>query len=512
MWSVRGIVAAAVAAALVSPALGAGQEAADEAVQEPGFEVILSGFYAFNGYTQNNFFLGRDAPGVVSDGDDYGIQLLRLQPEIRYGDNLRAVIRLDMAQGIWGVDNEERDRFRPGFSNTFNNKETNFFIHVDWAYVEATVPKLADTTFRVGRQKNHLGNLLILDQDGDGVQVERAYGDWRWTLGWTKMFEGVDGLTDENFPGGPDGRDADLFLLETRGPAGAFTLNPYVAFYQDRGDSDGATYVPNDLDYFKPRFTPNVSELTVVGLAWNGTLGRLAVKGEADWLTGSDDVPNADSGPNELLDVNDGDLEGYNLYLDLKHPAGPGTVGAVFGLGSGDDDPMSGDGNVNKIRTNGFFYVTEVWEDSVMPDEEGITPQGLGSPASRGYREFENTTLVQLNYALPLADDWKLFLAGTWMQATEDLHPWSDVDGDGAIEPGEFGPESSSDLGSEIDFKLDWEVMEHVTWTLRGGYFFTGEAAGFLINGTDRFQEDAWELRTTVRFGWSGIRLAGGDS
>ncbi|NIX57622.1 MAG: hypothetical protein GWN14_17295, partial [candidate division Zixibacteria bacterium] len=57
----------------------------------------------------------------------------------------------------------------------------------------------------------------------------------------------------------------------------------------------------------------------------------------------------------------------------------------VGGRGSGDDDVTGGDGNVNKLRTSGFFYITEIWEDSIMPDEEGITPQGLGAPNVRGY-------------------------------------------------------------------------------------------------------------------------------
>ena len=208
-------------------------------------------------------------------------------------------------------------------------------------------------------------------------------------------------------------------------PSSHLTLRPFLASYQDSGDSDGTTYLPNEIQYLRARFQPNVSDAVAVGLAWDGTAGPWTFKGEVDYLTGSDDVANLDSGPKQLLDVNDGDLSGYNLYLDVKRQIGPPSskLGLVLGLGSGDDDPMSGDGNINKIRTNGFLYITEVWEDSVMPDEEGITPQGLGSPASRGYREFENTTLFQASYTWNINTKLTYLIYGAWIKATEKVFP-----------------------------------------------------------------------------------------
>lgn len=493
---------------LAVAALPAAAQAPEKKAEDaPKLQLELSGFYEFNGYTQNNFFLGKDAAGAVSDRDDYLIQLFRVQPELSYGPNLKGVLRIDLAQGIWGVDNEYRDNFRPGFSNLFNNKDTNFLVHLDWGYVQFTSPKLGNTTVRIGRMKNALGNLLVLDQNGDGIQIEKKFGGWSATFDWTKMFEGTDGLTDSNFAGNPDGRDADLLYLNLSRKTGKFSLNPFLAWYRDRGIADGKSYVPNELQYFNARFRPNLTQATVLGFAFQGTAGKVTLKGEVDYLTGKDDIPNTNSGPAQLLDVNNGDLDGYNVYLDAKMPVGKVTLGAVFGMGSGDDDPMSGKGNINKIRTNGFFYVNEIWEDSIMPDEEGITPQGLGSPASRGYREFENTTLLQLNATFPLAKDLKLFLSGTYVRATEALSPWTDANGNGVIEPGEFGPEKSSDLGSEIDFKLDWTLMKNLVWTFRGGVFFPGDASGYLINGTNRWKENAWELRTTVRFDFGGLKL-----
>lgn len=158
------------------------QAPASQGEEKPKLSLQLSGFYEFNGYTQNNFFFGARPSGVVTDHDDYAVQLLRLQTEFAYGPNLKAVMRADFAQGIWGIDDQYRDNFRPGFSNLFNNKDTNFFVHVDWAYVEFNAAKLGNTTIRLGRMKNALGHLLVLDQDGDGVQVAKKLGDWQATF------------------------------------------------------------------------------------------------------------------------------------------------------------------------------------------------------------------------------------------------------------------------------------------------------------------------------------------
>jgi hypothetical protein len=254
--------------------------------------------------------------------------------------------------------------------------------------------------------------------------------------------------------------------------------------------------------------------VTVLGLAAEYKKGKLELKGEIDFLTGDDDVANTSAGTGERLDVNDGDLDGYNLYVDGKYKLGPGKIGGVIGIGSGDDDPMSGSGNINKIRTHGFFYVTEVWEDSIMPDEEGITPQGLGSPASRGYREFENTTLVQVNYQWDLAAKWNLFLSGTWLQATEEILEWGavvDTNDNGFIDPDDdfSAARKDDELGTELDFRLTYKAYPGLNCIIRGGVFSPGDGAGYLINGTNQFDETAWELRGILQFKFGKVRIGG---
>ncbi len=470
----------------------------------------LSGFYAFNGYSQNNFFLGKGVVGGVSDKDEYAIQMFRLMAEFGFGDDLKAVIRTDMGQGIWGIDNSQRDNDRSGFSNLFNNKDSNFEIHVDWAYVDYTNPDWG-LNLKLGRQKFKLGNLLVLDQDNDGILLTKNLGPGKLTFGWAKMSEGANSLSDADVSGtgGMDAQDSDLYLLSWASKGGSWSINPYVAYYKDQGYSDGTAYIPQGYQYFKARFTPQITSAHVAGLAFKGKAGIWEFKGEADYLEGEDDIPNVDSGPKEMLDVNNGELSGFNLYFDARAKLGPGKLGLMFGLGSGDHDPMSGDGNINNIRTNGFFYLTEVWEDSVMPDELGITPQGLGSPASRGYREFENSTVFQINYTWNICSEFTYFVSGTWVRATEDVFPWSDVNSDGAIQPDEMGTVGDDDLGRELDMRLAWKLTPGLTWVFRGGVFWPGDAAAYLINGTNLFTEEAYELRTTLKYSFGGLKLGG---
>lgn len=486
--------------------------AAAEDTEESKFYLDLSGFFAFNGYSQNNFYFGAPKTGGVTNKDEYSIQLFRLTGDFGFGENIKAVVRLDMAQGIWGIDNSQRDNFRPGFSNLFNNKDTNFEIHVDWAYVDWTIPKYG-LNLKLGRMKYKLGNMLVLDQDNDGIQLAKKLGDGKGKLsfGWSKMSEGTDSLSDQDNSdvGAADHGDADLFYLGYTHAGSKWTFDPYLVYYDDKGTGDGTAYIPQGFQYFNARFRPQITDATILGLAFNYKGGSWTLKGEIDYLDGSDDIPNTNSGPKELLDVNNGSLEGYNLYLDARVNAGPGKLGLVAGMGSGDDDVMSGKGNINKIRTNGFFYITEVWEDSVMPDELGITPQGLGSPAHRGYREFENTTLLQLNYTWNINQSLTYFISGTWIQATEAIKEWSDLNNDGVISPDELGPGSSDDLGTELDMKLDWKLARGLVWTFRGGYFWTGDASGYLINGTNRYDDNAYELRTTIKYSFGGLRLGG---
>ncbi len=469
----------------------------------------VNGVYTAWMQSQHEFWFGN--ANKPKYNDNYVVQMLRFKVQAAVNDHLRAVTRFDMAQGWWGVDNALRSVQRTGEkggSALFDFKDTNFLFHVDQAYIEFDLPN-KPLTFRVGRMWYGLGHKLMVDNNYDGIQADlKGVLGKKLSLGWAKVSEGTDGISDEKTVapdqrGFTDARDADLLMVNFNNETKGFNYNVYGLYYKDASIGDNNAYIPDHLQFFKTRFSPQVTQLTALGISGKFKKGKISADFEADYLTGKDDIKNTIHGLKQNWDINDGTLSGYNVYLKLTHATTDKlTIGGVFGMGSGDDDLTGGKGNVNKLRTSGFFYITEIWEDSIMPDEEGITPQGLGAPNVRGYRELENTTIVQLNATYKPLKKLTTFVSYSYIKATQPIHGWTPVDlnNDGIKETVQFSTASASDLGQEIDFRASYKIYKQLDFTLRGGYFMPGKAAGYLINGTDKYSDPAWELKSTITY------------
>ncbi len=471
------------------------------AVMVNGADFTVKGVYTAWGQSQHAFNFDKE----LYD-HNYVVQMLRFNITGAANENLKFVTRFDIAQGWWGVDNEmnsAKEYGKTGSSSSFDNKDTHYLVHVDQAYIDFKVPETC-IGVRVGRMQYLLGQRLMVDNNYDGVQFDfnKVLGK-KITLSWAKVSEGVDDLSDNekiaaDITGSTDARDAHLFTLNFNNEAGAFKYDAFGLYYKDNSISDNNAFIPDLFQYSKSRFSAQVTQLTALGLSFSYKTGKLLVAGEADYLMGKDDIANKKHGAAQNWDINDGDLSGFNLYFKADYTATPKvTVGAVAGLGSGDKDVSGGKGNVNKLRTAGFFYITEIWEDSIMPDEEGITPQGLGAPNVRGYRELENTTIVQINTTFKPLEKVTGFLSYNYIRATQPVHAWaSNGDGDWTVSP----TLSSQNLGQEVDFRLGYSMYKELNLMLRGGYFMPGTAAQYLITGKDVKKDNAWELKAEVTY------------
>jgi len=498
----------------------------DAPAAAPRSRLTLSGEFRSDAYRQEDFFLGARAAdtlgsGTYGDDNAFWTQRLTLRPRLILSDDLNFNMSLDLAHGVWGIDNQPPDRDRPGFSNLYNNKSNSFHLQADWAFLSYR-HRGTGTRWYLGRQQYGLGNLLVLDMDAPGLQVYKDLDRWHTSVGggYAKMSEGTDGLVDADLwtgPGRPDsvgdGRDADLYYAEVRyqSPGRGLMLNPFLVYYIDRSNADGSTYLPNEQGFLDARFRPNISRARVLGLAARAERGVFRLEAEADLLQGVDRVNNLNSGAGEELGRNNGDLTGTNIFGRLTMNQSRLTLGAAFGFGSGRELAFdhTSEGNFNSLRTQGNFYLTEVWEDGLALDELGIVPEGLGSPFVRGYRGLENTLLFQVFGGFRLRNNLNVTGSYNIIRANEPVRAWHDRNGDGVISPSgdEFGYEANdpnrvstaTDLGTEIDARIDWTLDGMVQLSLRGGIFSPGLAAGYLINGTGAYQESAKEIRFGVR-------------
>ena len=484
-------------------------KAAAPAVEPPdAMKFEVSGLYTIWGLNQRGFLLGADNP---LDNADYVVQMLRTN--LKFGKKHYGVkARVDAAQGWWGTDNSPNNepsvtQAADGTLTTgvtynpyklFRNKDTNYAIHVDHAYLYVDIPK-TPIQVTAGRQAYEVGNKLVLDHDHDGIIVTGTFGEKvKVDALWAKVSEGRDSFkapTGALMNDDEARADADIFGGRVKVDYAPVKVEAFGLLYKDNSGQEDYAYLPNGLGYLQSRFTPQLSEVWAFGLAGNlhlDVLAGLDVDVEVDYLTGKDLVDNTTTAGG-LIDINDGTLQGTNVLFKATQKAKLGVpmdLGLTFGWGSGDDDPTSGKGNINKIQTMGFFPLTNVWEDSVMPDIAGISPQGLGSPVSRGYRELENTTVVMAKVGVKPVELLRLEASFTFIQATQPVHGF---DAGGAPTA-----ETAKDLGQEVDANLILNVYDNVTYKALFGYFVPGDAAALLINGNTDHKDPAWELKQVV--------------
>jgi hypothetical protein len=505
-------------AAQVSP----GKEAPTGGAPEgsPRSRLTLSGSFEVDAYSQKDFFLGaRRGAAKRGEFDAFWTQRLTLRPRVILSNDVNVTLKLDVAQGVWGLDGGAA----PGATTDLTRKRKAFLdLRVDRAYLSFR-HRGTGTRWYLGRQQFALGNLVVLDEEAPGLQAWRDFGSRAaFGVGFAKESESGSIADYQDSTGAPgarqvrDSRDADLLVAEARlgKDGGGLFLNPFFASYLDRSNADGATLLPDGHE-LQARFRPSITRATVIGLVASRAGKSLRADAEVDWLKGVDRVKNADSGLDQAHDVNNGNLKGMNVYGRLSWTGSRLELAGTGARGSGDPDPFRNEGNINSLYSQGHWFLTEVWGNGLSLEDVGLAPQGLANPDARGYRGLENTTAFQVAAAVKLRASLKVGVSWTMLRCTQAIKPWWDQDGDGVISAhnasalNEYGLDryakgpayrggQSTELGSEIDGRLDWTPSDRVTVTLRGGKFSPGPAAGFLINGTGKFAESPLGLRLNV--------------
>lgn len=190
-------------------------------------------------------------------------------------------------------------------------------------------------------------------------------------------------------------------------------------------------------------------DLQNIGVNYNGKLGIVALKAELD----------VQMGKQTHVGGKDNKYAGNELVIQGNLPLDPVTVNFTVARGSGQDPKkpyVAGNGNDIGVFTN-FL--------DVDPHYTFLYEYKIAGPAGV-HTGFANTTALGVGADFKAMDTLTLG-ASIWMlQSTEKVA--NVVSGTG----------TTTDLGQEIDLKVNWKLADNLSWNWNLGMFNPGDGMG----------------------------------
>ncbi len=198
---------------------------------------------------------------------------------------------------------------------------------------------------------------------------------------------------------------------------------------------------------------PRGSDLWNIGLNYNGKLGPVALKAEADFQTGK-----VKAGAEEPK------FKGYQVVVEGKVPMDPITINFTAAYGSG---AKEGDTDVKQ-----YFPLLDADQHYTLLYEYKVK-------AASGFAHtgFSNTTALNVGAMWAALQSLGVGLDLWWLQASQDVSL--------------NGAPADKELGYEIDAKINWKLYDNLTWNWTLGYFAPGKAYDFGVAGVKTKSADS---------------------
>jgi hypothetical protein len=286
----------------------------------------------------------------VQDFDDvdssWWEQRLRIGGKITIADNISAHFRMDIGEGVWGLDYSPGSVARPGYAEYDLLLDSK--IHIDRAYLQIDKGKWALTA---GQQYMALGIAQVFDANATGMVLALDYNPVTVALVYAKLDERNCVCDNEHFD------DLDAYAINIAYAGNGFSTN---VFYAKANDG-------TDLDFYP------------WALGFNGStkLGIVDLTGELAFL-GGDVATGADTRV---------DFSGTQLYLVAEAPITDRVnVGAEFMYADGaNDDEIQlttlADWNTFSPMSNNTPMSTEF---SALPSRDSFDPFGVSGGVVAG--------------------------------------------------------------------------------------------------------------------------------
>lgn len=198
------------------------------------------------------------------------------------------------------------------------------------------------------------------------------------------------------------------------------------------------------------------TDLYNVGLFYTGKLGPVSLKAELDIQTGT--TKDGVSPGNDLKH------SGNQIVVQGSMPLDPVTLSFMIGRGTGDDSTTSdkNEGIVNVMDADphySFMYEYKTTAGGNVAGKKGLY----------------NTTVLGIGGMMKVAKSVDVGVDLWYFMATEDVNNLATAD----------PTDKTSDLGTEIDVKVNWKVYDNLSWNWNVGYLMPGDGMAKTVDATD---------------------------
>ncbi len=440
-----------------------------------GGQVVLDGSIRVRGFADKRD--NKDEP--ANTGYDARV---RLGTKARISEKLMGYVQLetgDDSSDNWSYGAESDAALMTGGSKDNNDLE----ILQGWLDYSP-----GNWGIKVGHMPLALGNKLFFDHTGSGDDAIVLYGNvngFEWNALTIKFQENAGRDSSDDLDGYVlnltntfNGLKANVnytFLKGGSAPSAAETAAYNAAVAAATGQealylASGSAQDLHDLvvlelaaDALAPEPWNGLS-MSNLGIALDYKMGDLALKADGEFQFG-------DFSDNGITTV---DAGGWAMMLSGDYKLGGGSVGLLFGYGSGDDNSADND------QDTFITFLTDTAYQVYIPGYRLYVP---GTVTTSGkYTGLSNLTLYQLNgstaMTCPLTGSpLSIRAALSYMELSEEVT---------------VGTAKEDEVGTELDVVATWQLTDGLAYVVELAYLWTGDA--FKDSPTDD-PDDAYFFR-----------------
>jgi len=349
----------------------------------------------------------------------------RIDVNVKASDTIKAKLSL------WNDHDQWNGKVYPdGTKNIDGTSTSTAFIREAW--IDFMIPD-TPVGIKAGHQVMMLANGWFFRSNYGGSDAWIVYskmGNATFALQDVKVREGANVNSSVD--------DVDLYTAMGTMKMGDLTLGADLSMLRD---NNGTVLVG-------PAAGQNgEGKLYNLGLNVNGKVGPATLKAEVDLQNGK--------AKGSGTDVK---YSGNQIVVQASMPMGKLTLNATAARGSGDKTPVTTD------KREGIVNLMDIGQHYTLIYEYRV--RGAAGTTNSGFR---NTTALNVG-AMFQATKTVAVGADLWyLQATEktNINP---------IAAGTNGGANSSDLGTELDVKVNWQIAPGLSWNWQIAYFAPGAA------------------------------------